>query len=126
MPRFLSAHVVAAIHDDQIRLFGGSPGVRDWNLLASSVAQPAATFGGQFLYNDPSAMAAALGHGLITAHPFLDGNKRAGGMAMLVFLAVNGWAVEIPEAAYYELVMAVATGNMPRDELAESLTRWAK
>lgn len=126
MPGFLNAYVVAAIHDDQIRLFGGVPGVRDWSLLGRGVAQPAATCDGRVLYKDPHAMAAALGHGIITAHPFVDGNKRAGGMDMLAFLALNGLGVDIPEAAYYELVMAVASGSMPREELAESLRRWTK
>ena len=125
MPRFWNVPVVLAIHDDQIRLYGGSYRVRDWNALASSVSQPAATFGGEFLYDDLCAMAAALGHGLITSHPFLDGNKRTGGMALLTFLAVNGVINKIPETAYYDLIMAVATGYMDREQLAQSLRRWA-
>ena len=126
MPRFLGVQLVLAIHDDQIRLYGGAYGVRDWNALESSVRQPAATFSGAYLYGDVFAMAAALGHGLITSHPFLDGNKRTGGMAMLTFLATNSVSAKIPETAYYEMVMATATGTLTRDQLAESLRRWAQ
>jgi death-on-curing protein len=126
MPRFLAVQLVLAIHDDQIRLYGGAYGLRDWNALESSVRQPAATFGGADLYGDLFAMAAALGHGLITSHPFLDGNKRTGGMAMLTFLAINGVAAKIPETAYYEMVMATAAGSLNREQLFESLRRWAQ
>jgi death-on-curing protein len=126
MPHFLGVQAVLAIHDDQIRLYGGAYGVRDWNALESSVRQPAATFGGTYLYGDVFAMASALGHGLMTSHPFLDGNKRTGGMAMLTFLAINGVTAEIPEAAYYAMVMATATGTLTREQLAESLRRWGQ
>jgi death-on-curing protein len=126
MPHFLGVQAVLAIHDDQIRLYGGAYGVRDWNALESTVRQPAATFGGTYLYGDVFAMASALGHGLMTSHPFLDGNKRTGGMAMLTFLAINGVTAEIPEAAYYAMVMATATGTLTREQLAESLRRWGQ
>jgi death-on-curing protein len=125
MPRFLGVQLVWAIHDDQIRLYGGAYGVRDRNAFESSVRQPAATFSA-YLYGDVLAMAAALGHGLITSHPFLDGNKRAGGMAMLTFLAINGVTAKIPETAYFEMVMATATGTLTREQLTESLRRWAQ
>jgi death-on-curing protein len=124
MPRFLGVQLVLAIHDDQIRLYGGAYGVRDWNALESSLRQPAATLDGVYLDGDVFAMAAALGHGLITSHPFLDGNKRTGGMAMLTFMAVNGVTARIPETAYYEMVMATATGTLTREHLAKSLRRW--
>ncbi len=122
--RFFSVRLVAAIHDDQIRLYGGSYGVRDWSALESTVRQPAATFDGAYVYGDVLAMAAALGHGLITSHPFVDGNKRTGGMAMLTFAAVNGVRCPIPEPAYYEAMMAVATGDMNRGQLDATLRRW--
>ena len=124
MPRFLGVQLVLAIHDDQIRLYGGAYGVRDWAALDSSVHQPAATFRGAYLYGDVFAMAAALGHGLLTSHPFRDGNKRTGGMAMLTFLAINGVTAKVPETAYYETVRATATGTLTREQLAESLRRW--
>ena len=123
--QFLSGRLVVAIHDDQIRLYGGSYGVRDFGMLESSVRQPAATFDGAYLYGDVLAMAAALGHGLITSHPFVDGNKRTGGMAMLTVTAVNGIRCHIPETAYYEVVMAVAAGGMDRVQLDATLRRWA-
>jgi death-on-curing protein len=66
-------------------------------------------------------VAAALGHGIITSHPFVDGNKRTGGMAMLTFLALNGVAGNIAETAYYELVMETETGALTREQLAASL-----
>lgn len=116
MPHFLGVQAVLAIHDDQIRLYGGAYGVRDWNALESSVRQPAATFGGTYLYGDVFAMASALGHGLMTSHPFLDGNKRTGGMAMLTFLAavlaplLARWLPRLPRMvnAIWALMVVVA------------------
>lgn len=125
MPTFLGLTGVLAIHDDQIRLYGGSYGVRSWSALESRISQPAATFGGGFLYGDLCAMAAALGHGIITSHPFVDGNKRTGGMALLAFLAMNGVPSALPQTVYYDLVMAVATGNLDHERLAGALRRWA-
>ena len=121
----LNVRLVVAIHDDQIRLYGGSYGVRDWRVLESSVRQPAATFDGAYLCGDVLAMAAALGHGLITSHPFVDGSKRTGGMAMLTFTAVNGVRCDIPEPAYYEVLMSVAAGDRDRAQLEALLRRWA-
>lgn len=93
-------------------------------MLESSVRQPAATCDGAYLYGDVLAMAAALGHGLITSHPLVDGNQRTGGMAMLTFTAINGVPCHVPETAYYEVVMAVAAGGMDRAQLDATLRRW--
>lgn len=70
--------------------FGGSDGLRDANLLASTVAQPSATFGGSLLHEDLFAMAAAYLFHIVMNHPFIDGNKRTGLAAALVFLDING------------------------------------
>ena len=86
----LSQKQILALHSALIREFGGSDGVRDQGLLESALAAPFQTFGGEPVYPSLQAKAAQLGFGLVCNHPFVDGNKRIGAHAMLVFLAVNG------------------------------------
>jgi prophage maintenance system killer protein len=54
------------------------------------VAQPKATFGGSDLYPTLAEKAAALCLALVQGHPFIDGNKRVGHVAMETFLVLNG------------------------------------
>jgi death-on-curing protein len=87
MPKitFLNLGEVLEIHRDQIARYGGSSGLRDLNLLKSAVAMPQATFDGEFLHTDIFEMAAACLFHIVGNHPFLDGNKRVGAVACLVF-----------------------------------------
>jgi death-on-curing protein len=73
-----------------IDLFGGLHGVRGERLLDSALAQPEATFAGEYLHGDVWEMAAACADHLCSNHPFLDGNKRIAAAAMGTFLGVNG------------------------------------
>jgi death-on-curing protein len=88
-PTFLTIVDVAAIHLNQIDLYGGSAGVRDQGGLESALAQPQATFSGTFLHANPFARAAAYLFHLVQTHPFIDGNKRVGLVAALVLLDIN-------------------------------------
>ena len=89
----LSLETVIAMHSELIAQSGGLDGVRDENMLDASINSPFHTFGGQFLYPTVQAMAAHLAFSLVKNHPFLDGNKRIGIFAMLVFLKVNGFQI---------------------------------
>jgi len=89
-PIFLSLGEVLEIHRDQIDRYGGHPGIRDIGLLQSALAMPAAGFGGRFLHTDLFEMAAAYLFHITQNHPFVDGNKRTGAVASLVFLSLNG------------------------------------
>jgi death-on-curing protein len=91
----------------------GNPGIRDRSLIDSGVARPATSVFGADAYPDPWAKAAALLHSIVVNHPFLDGNKRTGLVAAIVFLEHNGVAVEqLDEDAAFDLVMAVADGSL--------------
>src|SRR5215469_10178909 len=121
MVRFLSEALVLAIHDDQIRLYGGAYGIRDTAALDSALQMPQAQFGGQFLHPTPLHMAAAYGFHLCQNHPFLDGNKRTAGMAMFTFLQLNGLEPIPTESDYYATIMAIANGKMSKEQLADWL-----
>ena len=106
------------LHADQISSFGGTPGVRDEALLESALAQPQATFGGQFLHPTISEQAAAYLYHIAMNHPFIDGNKRMAFAVMDTFLRLNGCALNLTDDRAYDLVMRVARGTMTKEELS--------
>ena len=118
-PTFLTVDEVLAIHRDQIARYGGTEGVRDWRLLQSAIAMPAAAFGGQFLHCDLCQMAAAYLFHLVQNHPFIDGNNRVGAVAAYVFLALNDVRPTADNDTYADLVLTVARGETPKSAVAE-------
>ncbi len=118
MTVYLSLEQVLHLHEEQIAAFGGSSGVRDGGGLEAAIARPQATFGGEDLYPDLAAKAAALLHSLVMNHPFVDGNKRAGAMAAELFLHVNDNDLEASDDALFELTLATARGELSAEELA--------
>ena len=116
---FLTLDEVVAIHRDQIERYGGSLGVRDWGLLKSAIAMPAATFGGQFLHTDIYEMAAAYLFHIVQNHPFIDGNKRVGAVAADVFLTLNDVRLDATEDQYADLVLNTVRGDLSKSTIAE-------
>ncbi|MEG4234174.1 type II toxin-antitoxin system death-on-curing family toxin [Microcoleus sp. Pol11C3] len=117
-PKFLSLDEVLELHADQISSFGGTPGVRDEGLLESALAQPQATFGGQFLHPTISEQAAAYLYHIAMNHPFIDGNKRTAFAVMDTFLRLNGCTLNLTDDRAYDLVMRVAGVTMTKEELS--------
>lgn len=118
-PTFLSLDEVLDIHRDQIARYGGGPGVRDLGLLQSALAQPQATFGGQFLHGDLFEMASAYLYHLVQNHPFIDGNKRVGTVAAVVFLLINDQDISATNADLEKLVLSVAQGQVGKPEITQ-------
>ncbi|MGA8891801.1 MAG: type II toxin-antitoxin system death-on-curing family toxin [Anaeromyxobacteraceae bacterium] len=124
-PAFLSLDEVLALHAEQIRLYGGSAGVRDLGLLESAIGSPRATFGGAFLHGTVPEMAGAYLFHLVRNHPFVDGNKRTGLATAIAFLGLNGLWLEADPDDLTELVLGVARGNVSRAEVSEFIRRAA-
>ncbi len=80
---------VLVLHDLSINFFGGSPGIRDINLLESAVARPFQTFNNNDVYISVFEKATALLESIVKNHPFADGNKRTGFLSSLIFLKRN-------------------------------------
>ena len=123
---FLTLDEVLALHADQIERYGGQPGIRDLGLLESALAMPRAAFGGQRLHESLPEMAAAYLFHLVRGHPFLDGNKRVGLMAMLAFLGLNSLRLDAQEQELVDLVVGVATGRVSKAEVAVFVQRHAR
>ena len=115
----LSKEQILMLHTQLIQQTGGSDGVRDYNLLDSALETPFQSFGGDELYPTIQARAARLGYGLIKNHCMIDGNKRIGTHAMLVFLALNGIELKYTQKELYETILDVAAGNMEYEGLLQ-------
>ena len=116
-PRWLSRIVLDAVQADQIREHGGLPGPRDENALESALHRPRH----KWLYADErdlSVLAAAYGFGLVKNHPYRDGNKRIGFVAMAAFLGINGRELNASDAEVVTEMLALAAGNVSEAQLA--------
>ena len=116
---FLDLDDVNEIHAGQIERYGGSTGLRDSGLLESAVAQPQASFGGEFLHSDLFEMAAAYLFHIVLNHPFVDGNKRVALECSLVFLEINGVQIEASDDELVELTLAAARSERSKQQLAQ-------
>ena len=115
---FLILQDVVFAHSDQISRYGGDPGTRDSGLLELAIAQAQAIFGGQYLHDIPFGMVAAYLFHFVKNHPFVDGNKRSGAVAALLFLDLNNIKISAPSGSVYKLTIDVANGLSGKDEIA--------
>ena len=116
---FLTLGEILEIHRDQISRYGGQGGIRDVGLLKSATAMPAAGIRDRYLHQDLYEMAAAYLFHIVRDHPFIDGNKRAGIVAALVFLSMNGYELIVSEKSLEDLVQGVAQGKINKEMITE-------
>lgn len=109
-PVWLLKAAVLAAHERLLSEFGGASGVRDAGLLDSALARP----DNLFAYGQPDVleMAAAYAFGIVRNHPFVDGNKRTGFTAAIVFLELNGEIFAASEADATIQTLALAAGDL--------------
>ena len=108
---WIEATDIMALHERLLVFHGGAAGLRDEGLLQSAIARPRQLLAyGEAI--DVIDMATALTGGLVKNHPFLDGNKRIGFVAGILFIELNGYRFNAPEEAAAEAVMALAAGGM--------------
>ncbi|MBI2011329.1 type II toxin-antitoxin system death-on-curing family toxin [Candidatus Daviesbacteria bacterium] len=119
---FLSVAQVLLIHDQMVKRFGGSLGIRDLGLVESAVARPQSSFDGQDLYSNLFDMAAALLQSLLKNHPFVDGNKRTALTSAGLFLKINGYKLVNNHQEEVEFAVAVDNQHL----LIEQISKWLK
>jgi death-on-curing protein len=118
-PTFLTLDQTLRLHARQIEQFGGSDGIRDVAMIESAIAQPEQGFGGEYLHKDFPEMAAAYLFHLTKNHGFVDGNKRIGAAAALVFLEMNGIDTDVIDEGEMEtLTLSIADGTADKDTAA--------
>lgn len=120
-PRWLSRFVIDAIQIEQVREHGGLQGVRDENALESALARPR----NKWAYgkvSDLAVLAAAYAFALVTSHPYYDGNKRVGFLALVTFLELNGCKFQATDTEVVTEVVKLAGGQLSEEQLA----RWIR
>lgn len=119
-PRWLQLAEVIAAHDKQLVRFGGPSGIRDQSALESALGRPINKF--QYEQADLAECAAAYAFGLARNHSFVDGNKRAAFVSMVLFLRLNGIDFNPDKAQALVIIQDLAAGEV--DE--SGLTRWIR
>jgi death on curing protein len=119
-PVWLPVELVLAIHERQLRRFGGPPGIRDRGALESALGRPR----NRWAYEDGdlASLAAAYAFGIARNHPFVDGNKRAALLALVTFLGLNDVDFVANEAEAVVIIRDLAAGLVDEGGLA----RWIR
>ena len=117
-PWFLDIDHTMRLHRSLIETNGGSEGIREVGLLHSALAMPQSSFGGEFLHRDLFEMAAAYLYHIVQNHPFIDGNKRTGAAAAIIFLSMIDMELIVEEETLVDLVLQVACGSVGKQEVA--------
>jgi death-on-curing protein len=119
-PEWLTKEDILRAHRRELQIFGGALGVRDDGALESALGRPLNKW--QYENADFPELAAAYAFGIVRNHPFVDGNKRAGFVAMLAFLLLNRieFAPDPTEAT--AIILGLAAGEINETGLA----RWIR
>lgn len=110
------------LHKCVFERYGGAYGVRDEGLLDSAMEAPFQTFAGQDLYEGDVGKIVRFCYGLISNHPFHDGNKRIGALVLLTLLDLNGYGLDATNEEFAGIIYDVASGS--RGKGAEDLYSW--
>lgn len=119
--KYLTPHQVLAIHDQMIKRFGGSNGLRDMGLFESAVMRPQASYDGNDLYENIFDKAAALLQSLLKNHPFVDGNKRTALASAGIFLKLNGYKLKNYHEEEVKFAVNVDNQNLTMEEISSWL-----
>ena len=119
--RYLTIDEVLVLHAYQVDKFGGNPNVLDIKLLESALARPQTILSEKEMFPTVYDKAAVLAIGIIKNHPFVDGNKRTGIHALLVFLELNEVKVLLEDADLVKLAEGIATKKITVKKVAKFL-----
>lgn len=118
----LTKEEILILHEQLIERYGGTHGVRDESLLDSALNAPFQGYGDSEFYPSVVQKAVRLCFGLVMNHPFHDGNKRIGAMALLITLDLNHLALKTSSAELSEIILRLAAGTIND----ASLLRWVQ
>jgi death-on-curing protein len=118
---YLEVDDIVAVHDYIVMQTDGLAGLRDKNLLASAIMRPRTTIGGDEVYEDVFAKAAALLEAIANYHPFIDGNKRTSVAAASLYLFAHGISLKFTNTEYEELALKVVAKEMTVVEISKWL-----
>jgi len=123
--RWLNQQALILLHSESLAEYGGTEGIRDEGLLESALYRPLN------LYNyeketDIAFLAAAYGFGIVRNHPFVDGNKRIAFLAVGLFLALNGFSLEVTQLEATQTMLALASGELSENDFCQWLKNYIR
>ncbi|MES9946097.1 MAG: type II toxin-antitoxin system death-on-curing family toxin [Candidatus Thiodiazotropha sp.] len=116
-PVWVLQDVVTAVQQILLAEHGGAPGIRDETLLESALNRPRQ----RFEYADELSifdLAASYCYGLANNHPFVDGYKRIALTIAALFLELNSYSLDTPEADAVVIIEALAAGKLSEEDLS--------
>jgi death-on-curing protein len=114
---WIATEVVLAAHAEQLAEHGGGDGIRDEGMLDSAMVRPRNLV--DYGEPDAAALAAAYAYGIARNYPFVDGNKRMAAVVSETFLMLNGSTLTATDAELVVAFVALASGELAEDELAD-------
>lgn len=117
-PEWIDPRALGLLHAETLAEHGGLPGLLDQAALEAALARPQHVHADERNADVPR-LAAAYGFGIVRDHPFSDGNKRAGFLAIGLFLALNGFELLADQADAVRTILAVAAGQLSEDRLTD-------
>lgn len=108
---YLTIEEIQLLHQKLLKATGGFSGIRDLGLLESVVYGAMQSFGDKEAYPEPEQKASRLAFAITQNHPFIDGNKRAGMMVMLMTLKLNHIELQYTQQELVQLSVSVADGS---------------
>jgi death-on-curing protein len=115
----LSKAQIKHIHKKMLEATGGVDGMRDEGLLDSAIAAPFQTYNGTELFPTAISKIARLAFGIISNHPFVDGNKRIGTYLMLILLELNSINAKFSDDDIVQVGLELADGKMSEKQLLD-------
>ncbi len=116
-PRWVDRRAFLLLHEETLAEHGGLPGLRDESTLDAALARPQHANAYE-AKADVARLAAAYGFGMVRNHPFNDGNKRAGFLAIGLFLALNGYELKADPVEAVKTITRLAAGELSETKLA--------
>jgi death on curing protein len=120
--RYLTASEVMLVNEQEV----GPELLADFGLLEAAVLRPQQSVFGSDAYPDMHTKAAAMMHSLIRNHAFIDGNKRTGVLATILFYNLNGYTIETAQEDLIALALDIAEGQIDVEGIAGILKSWVQ
>jgi len=124
--KYLTKENIIRLHKKIVETTGGEKGMLNEGIL-SFVLDLIRT---EKLYSenigDLFTRAGILLRGIISGHPFVDGNKRAGFEATDIFLRMNGYYLEVDADKGTEFTLSIAKNELDLDGVIEWIRRHAE
>lgn len=108
--KYLTTEEIVAIHDEIIKSSGGHTGMINMSNLDFVVSQVE-------IPKDLVRKAATLFFGILTSHPFVDGNKRTAFESMKTFLYLNDKEFSSEEGDAWNKLHEISEGKLKFQEV---------